>query len=52
MRVNYCTDINECNGNTAGCSQGCHNIKGGFHCFCWNGYVLHIKNKICLGMCC
>ena len=46
----YSTDINECNGNTTGCSQRCHNIIGGFQCFCFNGYSIHVDNKTCIGM--
>ena len=43
-------DINECDGNTTGCSQGCDNKRGGFRCFCWKGYALHVDNKTCVGM--
>ena len=46
----YSTDVNECDGNTTGCSQGCSNLIGGFQCFCWNGYAIHVDNKTCVGM--
>ena len=44
------TDINECSVNNAGCTQGCHNKKGGFECSCWKGYAMQINNNSCIGM--
>uniref|UniRef100_H2YSH5 EGF-like domain-containing protein n=1 Tax=Ciona savignyi TaxID=51511 RepID=H2YSH5_CIOSA len=44
-----CSDINECEGGSGGCSEGCINSIGSFWCFCQhNGYQLDRDNKTCI----
>ena len=43
----YNTDIDECATNSGGCSQGCNNTDGSFHCFCNNGYELSDDGRTC-----
>ena len=43
-------DLNECTeDDRGGCAQGCSNNKGGYTCFCGNGYTLNADNKTCDG---
>ena len=44
---NTVTDINECATNSGGCSQGCNNTDGSFHCFCDDGYDLSDDGRTC-----
>ncbi|XP_022800806.1 uncharacterized protein LOC111338572 [Stylophora pistillata] len=42
-----CSDVDECNKNTDGCSDTCINTPGSFVCQCNAGYSLGIDKKTC-----
>ena len=41
------SDINECETNNGGCTQGCDNTVGGFMCFCNSGLTLQPDGRTC-----
>ncbi|XP_065552055.1 epidermal growth factor-like protein 7 isoform X3 [Lathamus discolor] len=41
------TDVDECAGQSHGCSQLCLNTAGSFHCACWEGFSLAADRKSC-----
>ena len=43
------TDIDECQENTANCSQGCNNTIGSYLCYCEVGYTLDTDLHTCNG---
>ena len=45
-----CSDINECQENTDGCSQMCSNTIGSYVCSCYAGYRLSLDRHSCIGM--
>ena len=49
--VYFVVDINECEQESSGCSQGCRNTDGSFICTCDEGYQVHDNDpKFCIGM--
>ena len=42
-------DINECEGNAAGCEHNCENTAGDYHCTCDSGHTLTTDLHNCLG---
>ncbi|XP_031551134.1 mucin-like protein [Actinia tenebrosa] len=42
-----CSDIDECDGSSHGCSQICANTPGSFTCDCRRGYLLNIDGRTC-----
>ena len=42
-------DINECEGNAAGCEYNCENTVGDYKCECESGHVLATDLHSCLG---
>ena len=44
-------DIDECSKGNGGCSHGCVNLNGSYHCTCPSGYGLHYYwSRECWGM--
>uniref|UniRef100_A0A8V5GXW4 Uncharacterized protein n=1 Tax=Melopsittacus undulatus TaxID=13146 RepID=A0A8V5GXW4_MELUD len=41
------TDVDECTGQSHGCSQLCLNTAGSFHCACRDGFILAADRKSC-----
>jgi len=41
-------DINECSVNNGGCSHGCVNSVGSYHCTCRPRHQLHYNQRDCL----
>ena len=47
----FVVDIDECEQESSGCSQGCRNTDGSFICTCDEGYQVHDDDpKFCIGM--
>lgn len=45
----YIIDINECVLGISGCTHGCRNDVGSYHCICETGYELSYDNHSCFG---
>ena len=51
LTVNKLADFNECENETSGCDQECHNTEGSFYCSCNSSYYLDSNGTTCvLGM--
>ncbi|XP_069746533.1 vitamin K-dependent protein S isoform X2 [Narcine bancroftii] len=41
-------DVDECQSGESGCSHSCHNLPGGYRCFCEEGFYKHTDKKTCI----
>ena len=47
----HLSDIDECETANGGCSDGCENTEGSFHCTCPQGFELDASGFVCDGRC-
>ena len=49
LAILFMIDINECSLGISGCTHGCRNDVGKYHCICQTGYELVDDNHTCVG---
>ena len=49
ITINFIADKNECAIGNGGCSDGCVNTDGSYHCTCPSGYELGGDERTCIG---